>query len=157
MRAREKPVPWEEIAKTVGLSERQAHSVHEQFLKSEGRQRDHAAVVDETIATFTVAMQEAWLTYEAAELGSSVRVQALRAAMDAALVRFQIMRAAGRAPRSLAGPGVAAQLQEAFREFASLLAKHGVKDEVLRDFLLLAESKIGAGGQVIEGRESLSA
>jgi hypothetical protein len=78
-------------------------------------------------------------------------VQALRAAVDTAMVRLQVMRSAGRAPRSLAAPALAQQLQVVFREFAELLRRHELGDEVLRDFLSLAESQMGRMS-AIDGR-----
>lgn len=146
---------WEDIAHQVGLSERQAQAIHKQFLDWELPQHDHLAAVDETIDTFTVALREAWLTYEAAEPGSSVRVQALRAAMDASFTKLQIMRAAGRAPRSLAGPAVSAEMQLIFRELYDLMQRHGIADDVLRDFLALADTRMRS--TTIEGRATLAA
>lgn len=148
MRAREvdgkpRPVSWKDIAKAVNLSESGAKDAYSQFLTWELPQHDPLKVVDETIDVMTVAMHEALETYAQAKPGSSVRVQALKTAVETAATRLQIMRAAGRAPRSLAGPSVAAELQLAFREFAELLSRHDVGDDVLRDFLGLAESRMG--------------
>jgi hypothetical protein len=69
------------------------------------------------------------------------RVSALRGLVETALTRLHVLRAAGRAPRSLAGPTVAQEMQVVFREFAELLRQHDVSDDVLRDLLELAESK----------------
>jgi hypothetical protein len=151
MRARPRPIAWKTIAKDVGLSERQAQEVYAQFIDWEKPLHDPMAVVEETIDGLTVAMHEAWQTYADAAPGSSVRVQAIRTAADAAVTRLQVMRAAGRAPRSLAAPSFAAEMQTAFREFAELLGRHDVSDEVLRDFLGLAEARMGRL-TAIEGR-----
>lgn len=151
MRAQENPAAWREIAKTVGLSVSQAKEVHAQYLDWEEPLHDPMEVVQETIDAMTVAMQEAFKTYQAADEGSSVRVQALRVAVDTAVLRLQVMRAAGRAPRSLAGPSVAQQLQVVFREFAELLRRHEVGEAALRDFLELAESQMGQMS-AIDGR-----
>lgn len=143
LRAQAKPVAWKTVAEHVGLSQRQCQEVYAQFLDWEQPLHDPMRVVDETIDSLTVAMHEAWLTYEGADAGSSVRVQAIRTAMDAAITRLQVMRAAGRAPRSLAAPTLAAEMQGVFRDFAELLRRHDVDDGVLRDFLGLAESRMG--------------
>jgi hypothetical protein len=147
-----KPVAWADIAKEVGMSEAGARDAWEQFREAEASMLDDPlAVVDETIDMMTVAIHQALATYEDAAPGSSVRVQALRAAVDTAMVRLQVMRSAGRAPRSLAAPALAQQLQVVFREFAELLRRHELGDEVLRDFLSLAESQMGRMS-AIDGR-----
>jgi hypothetical protein len=156
MRSREingklRPHSWKEIAKDVGLSESQCGLVYGQFLEWEAPLHDPMEVVQETIDALTVAMHEALRTYEAAPEGTSVRVQALRTGMDAAVTRLQVMRAAGRAPRSLAAPAVAQQMQVVFREFAELLRRHQVGDDALREFLELAEGQMGRMS-AIEGR-----
>lgn len=156
MRARAKPIAWREIAKQVGMSESGAKEAHAQFLEWEEPLHDPSTFVQETLDALTVAMHEAFRNAAMAEEGSSARVQSLRAAMDAVMTRLQVARAAGRAPRSLSAPQVATQMQLVFREFATLLERHKVGDEVLRDFLALAESQIGRLNAV-DGRELPSA
>lgn len=153
MRARVKPTAWKTIAAEVGMSVSGAKDAHEQFLAAEEAMLDNPlAVVDETIDAMTVAIDRQLRNAEAAGAGTSTSVQALRAAVDTAVLRLTIMRQAGRAPRSLAAPTIAAQVQLVFREFAELLRRHQVRDEVLRDLLALAESQMGRM-TAIEGRE----
>lgn len=156
MRARPRPVAWKDIAKQIGMSMAGAQEAYAQFLEWEMPLHDPLAVVDETIDAMTVALHESIQTYEDADPGSSVRVQALRTAVDTALTRLQVMRAAGRAPRSLAAPAVGQQMQTVFREFAELLRRHQVGDDVIRDFLELAEGQMGRM-TAIDGRELPSA
>jgi hypothetical protein len=143
MRARKRPVAWKTIAKAVGVSERQANEIYRQFLLWEEPQHDPMKAVDETIDVMTVAMHGALETYMEAKEGSSVRVAALKTAVETAAARLQIMRAAGRAPRSLAAPSMVAEMQLVFREFAELLRRHDVGDDALREFLELAETRMG--------------
>lgn len=139
-----KPVAWKDIARELGMSESGAHDAWEQFKAAEATIIDDPlAVVDETIDVLTVVVHESLRTYEAADAGSSVRVQALRTAVDTAVTRLSVMRAAGRAPRSLAGPSLAQELQTVFRRFAELLREHHVGDDVLRAFIDLAEEQMG--------------
>lgn len=153
VRGKPKPVAWKDIAAEVGMSQQGARDAWVAFLAAEETMLENPlAVVDETIDTMTVAIHAALATYEAADEGSSVRVQALRTAVDTAVLRLTIMRQAGRAPRSLAAPTVAAQVQLVFREFAELLRRHKVDDVVIRDFLELAEGQMGRM-TAIEGRE----
>src|SRR5205085_7819079 len=102
------------------------------------------------------AMHAAIETYDKAEPGSSVQVQAVRASVDAAVTRMQIMRAAGKVPRSLAGPSIAREMQVMFREFGAILERYEVPDDALRDLLELAETRMGQVN-AIEGRELPSA
>lgn len=153
LRAREKPLAWPKIAREVGLSERQTREVYDQAIQWDQNLHDPLAALDETIDVFTVAMQGALETFADAPAGSGVRVQALRTAMDAADTRLRILRAAGRAPRSLEGPSVAAQMQVVFRELAELLSRHEIPDAALRDFLELAERRMGESS-AIEGTAS---
>lgn len=154
MRSRHpRPVAWKDISRHLGIAESTAHDCYEQYLAAEESMiADPLEAVNETIDVMTVAMHQALITYEAAPPGTSVRVQALRTAVDTALMRLQVMRSAGRAPRSLAAPAVAQQLQLVLREFAELLRRHDVGDQVLRDFLDLADSQMGRM-TAIEGRE----
>jgi hypothetical protein len=151
-----KPLTWGQIGKEVGMSARGAEEAYATWLEWEEPLHDPNGVVDETINALTVSMHEALRTYEAAPEGSSVRVQALRTTVHTAITRLQVMRAAGRAPRSLAAPMVERQMQAVLREFAELLGRHEVGDDVLRDFLLLAESKMGQV-TAIDARELPSA
>lgn len=150
MRARERPVAWRDIAADVGMSEAGAKDAHAQFLSWEEPLHDPMDALQETIDALTVSMRLAFETYEAADPGSSVRVQAVRTTVDTALIRLQVLRAAGRAPRSLSGPSVAQQLQVVFREFAELLSRHKVSDAALREFLEFAELQMGKAS-AIEG------
>ena len=146
-----KPIAWATIAKHVGLSVSGAKDAYNRFLAAETLLLDGTGVVDETIDVMTVAMHEAFQTYEAADPGGSVRVQALKMAVETAVGRLHIMRAAGRAPRSLAAPSMVAEMQVVFREFAELLRRHDVGDDALREFLGLAETRMGRM-TAIEGR-----
>lgn len=148
LRAREKPAPWKDIAAEIGLSERNTRKMYEQAIQWDQNLHDPLAALDETIDVFTVAMQGALETFAAAKAGSPVRVQALRTAMEAAETRLRILRAAGRAPRSLEGPTVAAQMQVVFRELAELLSRHEIPDAALTDFLALAERRMGESSAI---------
>lgn len=143
MRSRENPVAWKDIAREVGMSQSGAKGAYADFLDWEEPLHDPMDVVQETIDALTVSMHEALRTYEAAPEGSSIRVQALKVGMEAAITRLNVLRAAGRAPRSLAAPAVAQQMQIVFREFADLLRRHNVGEDALVELLGLAESQIG--------------
>jgi len=157
MRAQEpKPVAWAQIAKHVGLSQSGAKDAYNRFLAAEEPLHDPMGVIDETIDALTVVMHEAFQNHADADPGSSVRVQSLRTAVDTAIARLQIMRAAGRAPRSLAAPSLVSEMQVVFREFAELLRRHKVSEDALREFLELAEGQMGRMN-AIEGRAEIAA
>lgn len=128
-----------------------------QFLDWEEPLHDPLEVVQQTIDALTVTMHEAMRNAEAAPEGSSVRTQALRLGMDTAIQRLNVMRAAGRAPRSLAMPSLNQVTQLVFREFAEVLRRHDVADEVLADLLMLAERHMTGGGVALPDVEGTAA
>lgn len=156
MRAREKPVAWAEIAKAMGMSKSRCATLYDRFMEWEQPLHDPMVVVDETIDALTVAMHEAFETYEKAVAGSSVAVRALQVAAQTALHRLALMRAAGRAPRELAAPQVAAQVTVMFRQFLDILQRHGATDEMLKEFEAVGREGIGRM-TAIEGRATLAA
>lgn len=156
MRAREKPIAWREVAKEVGMSEGGAKEAYAQFLDWEEPLHDPSDAVQETIDGLTVAMHEAFRSVGAMDVDAPGRTQAIRTAVDTLVTRMNVMQRAGRLPRSLAAPQVGQQMQLVLREFAAMLARHDVGDDVMRDFLTLAESQIGRVN-AIEGRELPSA
>jgi hypothetical protein len=145
-----RPVPWREVAKHVEMTQKGAQEAYYAFLEMELPEHDPMAPVDETLDVMTVALHELMANAEAAETGSTVRVQSWKSAVDIAVTRLQVMQRAGRAPRSLAGPQMARQLQRVLTEFAELLRRHQVGDAVLRDFLALAERSM-ENATAIEG------
>lgn len=151
MRARERPVAWKVIGSELKISPTYAQEIHRRALSWEEPLHDPMLALQETIDSVTAAVHAAWDTYREAEEGSSVRVQAIRAALDATGTRLHIMQLAGRAPRSLAGPSMASEMRSVFVEFADLLRRHGVPSEALEELIAMAESRMGQGAPATPG------
>jgi hypothetical protein len=143
MRARTKPVAWQEIANDLGLSESQCKDIHVQFMEWEAPQHDPMKAVEETIDSLTVAMHAAWENAEQAEVGSNARVYSIKTAVEVSLLRLNIMQQAGRAHRELGAPALAHQFQVLLRNLVEILDRHQVSDDLLRELMVFTEEAAG--------------
>lgn len=137
-RAQTRPTAWKAIAAKVGLSESQCREVYADYLRWNEDQEDPLGVVDDTINSLTVAMDEAADTAAHADPGSAARVGAVRMFVEASTTRLALMQAAGKVPRYLGQFAAEREMRVIFEEFAELLRKHDVRGAILDDFIDLA-------------------
>jgi hypothetical protein len=141
---RQSGVSWSRIAAEVGLSVRQCQNVYSDQMAVEGDAAEGDAAVEELIALLSQAVED-FAVIVRRTTHDGYRASALRGLVETAMTRLAVLRAAGRAPRSLAAPALTQQMQVVLREFAAMLGRHDVPDEVLDEFLRLAERMMGEG------------
>jgi hypothetical protein len=144
---RDMKIPWGRIAAEHGISIRQAQNIAADWRAAAHEAGDEPGDPIESLVSILNAVCEEFALMVHRTTHDGYRASALKNLAEIAVMRLTILRQAGLAPRSLAGPTVAAQTAIVFREFAELLRRNRVDDDVLRDFLALAESRMGGVGE----------
>jgi len=126
------PTPWPAIGRKVGLSERQARRIYDDFQRWERDQHDPLATVDEAILLRAAARDH---LAELAVTGdnSCAQVGAAKAMLDADRERLELMQAVGRLPRNLHRFRAEAEFITIAREMFELMRHRGVSDSVLTE------------------------
>jgi chorismate mutase len=153
MRAETPPRTWARVAKAIGKSSATCRRLLKQLEQSGDPEapgdswapiREHLATLDEGMAAAAKAMVDA-------TPGSSAQVGAIRAYVDIAERRLELMQRVGWLPRQLGVLSAEREMQAMFRDFGKLLREHGASDELLEGLLALAQKRITRGADVVEG------
>lgn len=148
---------WKDIAKDVGLTQRNCQKLHQQYMESGDPDSTHdpMAPIHRHLQILEAVMAEAANTYAAAPDGSSVQVGALRLMKDASAEVIDYMRLAGMLPRHLGALALEQEMQQMMREFIEHLRRYNVDDKLLAELHDLAERRRRPA--VIEGGGAASA
>jgi hypothetical protein len=135
-------VPAARLAAEFGVTPRQIANILLDWKTSTPEDADGRDSFAALLAAVRFSVDELATVAVTAENDSN-RIGALRTLVEHSLLRWQVERAAGMVPRHPAAPGLATEMHLVFREFAELLRRHDVGDDALREFLALAETRMG--------------
>lgn len=128
---------WTTIAKDEGLSERQVRRIYDDYLTWEARRGNPDRLIQETLDTIEAAMEELddVIVKAAADGNHNARVGAVRLLLESVAGRWDVMRAAGLIPASMARWRDSQDARAIFEAMARVLKRHNIGDEVLDELM----------------------
>lgn len=140
--ARRANLPWKTIADQFGLTVRGAEKIVKMWEVSAPATVEDPDPFADMLAGLGVALERLLLEGLTAPSDAS-RVGALKGYVETLMLRYCVERDAGRVPYHPAAPKLNDDVQLLFREFADLMRRRGVGDDVLLEMLELAQSRTG--------------